>query len=84
MTLGNMRANGVHSIVVCCWACHHEALLSCDLWPDDFPLPKFRLFSAPFELGEPSYDLNGSRHESRRSILSESGTGDAIVVLMFQ
>jgi hypothetical protein len=28
MTLGNMRANGVLSIAVSCWQCHHEAVLS--------------------------------------------------------
>jgi hypothetical protein len=25
MTLGNMRANGVRSLDVCCWLCHHRA-----------------------------------------------------------
>jgi hypothetical protein len=28
MTLGNMRANGVRSLDVCCWQCHHEAVVS--------------------------------------------------------
>ena len=27
MTLGNMRANGVRSLDVCCWLCHHRAIL---------------------------------------------------------
>jgi hypothetical protein len=27
MTLGNMRANGVRSLAVYCWACHHKAVL---------------------------------------------------------
>jgi hypothetical protein len=26
MTLGNMRANGVRSLDVSCWQCHHEAV----------------------------------------------------------
>jgi hypothetical protein len=30
MTLGNMRANGVRSISVYCWACHHQAVLAVD------------------------------------------------------
>jgi len=34
MTLGNMRANGVRSLDVCCWLCHHRAILSADPWPD--------------------------------------------------
>jgi cytochrome c len=33
MTLGNMRANGVRSLDVSCWHCHHEAGLSADSWP---------------------------------------------------
>ena len=28
MTLGNMRANGVRSLDVSCWQCHHRAILS--------------------------------------------------------
>jgi hypothetical protein len=30
MTLGNMHANGVRSLAVSCWQCHHEAVLSAD------------------------------------------------------
>jgi hypothetical protein len=26
MTIGNMRANGVHSLAVSCHLCHHEVL----------------------------------------------------------
>jgi hypothetical protein len=38
MTLGNMRANGVRSLV---WQYHHEAVLSADRWPDHMPVPAF-------------------------------------------
>jgi hypothetical protein len=41
MTLGNMRANGVRSLDVCCWVCHHRTILSADPWPDDVPVPTF-------------------------------------------
>jgi hypothetical protein len=41
MTLGNMRANGVRSLDVSCWQCHHRAILSADLWPDHVPVPTF-------------------------------------------
>jgi hypothetical protein len=41
MTLGNMRANGVRSLDVCCWLCHHRAILNADPWPDHVPVPKF-------------------------------------------
>jgi hypothetical protein len=41
MTLGNMRANGVRSLDVSCWQCHHRAILSADPLPDDVPVPTF-------------------------------------------
>jgi hypothetical protein len=43
MTLGNMRANDVRSIVVSCWQCHHEAVLSADRWPNHMAVPTFGL-----------------------------------------
>jgi hypothetical protein len=42
MTLGNMRTNGVRSLDVSCWQCHHRAIMSVDPWPDDVPVPAFR------------------------------------------
>jgi hypothetical protein len=41
MTLRNMRANGVRSLSVSCWLCHHGAVLAVDRWPDDVPVPSF-------------------------------------------
>jgi hypothetical protein len=41
MTLGNMRANGVRSLDVCCWVCHHRAIMSADPWPDHVAVPTF-------------------------------------------
>jgi hypothetical protein len=41
MTLGNMRANGVRSLDVSCWQCHHRAILSADPWLDHVPVPTF-------------------------------------------
>jgi hypothetical protein len=41
MTLGNMRDNGVRSLAVSCWQCHHRAILSAERWPDDTPVPTF-------------------------------------------
>jgi hypothetical protein len=26
---------------VCCWLCHHRAILSADRWPDHLPVPSF-------------------------------------------
>jgi ABC-type multidrug transport system fused ATPase/permease subunit len=37
MTLGNMRANGVRSLDVSCWQCHHRTILSADPWTDHVP-----------------------------------------------
>jgi hypothetical protein len=41
MTLGSMRANGVRSLDVSCWECHHRAIMSAEPWPDDVPVPAF-------------------------------------------
>jgi hypothetical protein len=41
MTLGNMRSNGVRTLAVSCWNCHHEAVLSAEPWPDHVPVPSF-------------------------------------------
>jgi hypothetical protein len=41
MTLGNMRANGVRSLAVSCWQCHHQPVLTADSWPHDVPVPTF-------------------------------------------
>jgi len=38
---GQQRANGVRSLDVCCWQCHHRAILSADPWPDHVPVPAF-------------------------------------------
>jgi hypothetical protein len=41
MTLGNMRAQGVRSLSVSCWLCHHDAVLAADRWPDDVAVLSF-------------------------------------------
>jgi hypothetical protein len=41
MSLGNMRANGVRSLDVSCWQCHHRTILRADPWPDHVPVPSF-------------------------------------------
>jgi hypothetical protein len=41
MTLGNIRANGVRSLAVSSWLCHHRTILSADPWPDHVPVPAF-------------------------------------------
>jgi hypothetical protein len=39
MALGNMRANGVRSLDVSCWQCHHRAILSAAPWSDGLFYP---------------------------------------------
>jgi hypothetical protein len=41
MTPGNIRGNGLRSLDVSCWRCHHLAILSAELWPDYVPVPTF-------------------------------------------
>jgi hypothetical protein len=41
MDLGNMRSNGVRSLDVSSWQCHHRAILSAHPWPDSVPVPTF-------------------------------------------
>ena len=41
MTLDNMRPNGVRSLDVSCWQCHHRVILNADPWPDQVPVPSF-------------------------------------------
>jgi hypothetical protein len=41
MTLGNMPAQGVRSLAVSSWLCHHGAVLAVDRWPDGVPVPSF-------------------------------------------
>ena len=45
MTLGNMRANGVCGLAVCCasgW-CHREATTDVSTYPDNVSVPAFAL-----------------------------------------
>jgi hypothetical protein len=39
MTLGNMRANGVRSLFVCCPPCHRDTDLNVDAYDAKIPVP---------------------------------------------
>jgi hypothetical protein len=41
MTLANMRANGVRSLLVSCELCHHKAAMNVDTFDDAVPVPTF-------------------------------------------
>jgi hypothetical protein len=41
MDLANMRENGVRSLAVSCWNCHHRAVLNVDHLPDRVTVPSF-------------------------------------------
>ena len=50
MTLGNMRANGVRSLDVSCWQCHHRVIMTADPWPDDVPGASIRAADGMYPL----------------------------------
>jgi hypothetical protein len=41
MTLGNMRANGVRSLMVYCSACPRTVVFNVDTYPETVPVPVF-------------------------------------------
>jgi hypothetical protein len=41
MTLGNMRANGVHTLAVWCHRCNHQTVFDVNSYSDDVPVPAF-------------------------------------------
>jgi hypothetical protein len=41
MTLGNMRANGVRSLLVYCMACPRTVAINVDGYPETVPVPSF-------------------------------------------
>ena len=41
MTLGNMRANGVRTLIVYCLACHRDVVFNVDIYRDEVPVPAF-------------------------------------------
>jgi len=47
MTLGNMRANSVRSLLVYCSACPRIVVFDVDDYPETAPVPAGRAWSAP-------------------------------------
>lgn len=41
MTLGNMRANEVRTLIVYCGACHRDLVFNVDSYCDEVPVPAF-------------------------------------------
>ena len=41
MTLGNMRENGVRSLLVYCNTCHHSGIVDVERFPDHLKVPSF-------------------------------------------
>jgi hypothetical protein len=77
MTLGNLRTNGVRSLDVCCWLCHHRAILSADPWPDHVPVPTFGPRMVCTRCGIIGADARPNWHE-RPARLSGAGTALAM------
>jgi hypothetical protein len=42
MDLANMRENGVRSLAVRCWQCHHETIINVDHLPGDLAVKSFK------------------------------------------
>jgi hypothetical protein len=42
MTLGNMRASSVRSLLATCFRCHHEMIIGAAHWLERVPLSSFR------------------------------------------
>jgi hypothetical protein len=68
MTLGHMRANGVRSLDVSCWICHHRTIMSAEPWPDHVPVPTFG----------PRMVCTKVRHHRRRCPAELAGEGIAM------
>jgi hypothetical protein len=65
MTLGNMRANGVRSVVVSCANvnCRHEAIVKVDSLPDDVPVPSLGLRMRCLRCGQLGADARPNWNE---------------------
>ena len=77
MTLGNMRANGVCSLDVSCWNCHHRAIMSADAWPNDVPVPTFgpRMVCTRYGIvGADAPPKLVTKRRGRSKMLSRSGS----------
>ena len=66
MTLGNMRANGVRSLIVYCGACHRDAVFAVDCYPDAVPVPAFGPRMVCTRCGMIGADARPNWAESRR------------------
>jgi hypothetical protein len=66
MTLANMRANGVRSLIVYCGACHRDAVFDVDRYPDAVPVLAFSPRMVCTRCGMIGADARPNRTESRR------------------
>ena len=68
MTLGNMRDNGVRSLVVHCSnvACRHEKIVNVDAYGDDLFVPSFGPRMRCERCGQRGADVMPNWNEQRR------------------
>jgi hypothetical protein len=57
MTLGDMRANGVRSLLASCHKCHHEIIIEADHWLDRMEVSSFGLHIACTKCGTIGADV---------------------------
>jgi hypothetical protein len=75
LTLGNMRANGVRSLDLCCWQCHHRAILSAgpraaakDGMPNFLDFITLPSVVAGFRMARAEFELAWDRWRLKRSL----------------
>ena len=80
MTLGNMRANGVHTLGVRCmaFACHHETTLQVNAYGDDIPVPAFGSRMVCTRCGAIGADVRPNWHERAQTIWDRPRNGDGL------
>jgi hypothetical protein len=69
-----MRANGVRSLDVSCWQCHHRTILSADPWPDESTAPSASSTRAPLLMRQ----ANHAGHVDPRAVAVDRGPRRAI------
>ena len=74
MTLGNMRTNGVRSLLIYCPACHRSVPLNVDSFGESVPIPAFGLRMVCTECGMIGADARPNWREQRAPGAWDRGT----------
>jgi hypothetical protein len=66
MTLGDMRANGVRSLLTSCHKCHHEMVIEADQWLDRMEVGSFGPHIACTKCGNVGADVRPNWQDASR------------------